>query len=138
MTTMTEHRDGARRPDTSDADWQGFSERFDAEFPRLESLFTRIYGDDPSVTGHLASLVGELAESWQSRPADLRTLDAKRAADPGWFQSNRMLGGVCYVDLYAGDLSGIRDRIPYFVELGLTYLHLMPLFLAPSERVSIW
>ena len=134
MTTMTEHRDGARRPDTSDADWQGFSERFDAEFPRLQSLFTRIYGDDPSVTGHLASLVVELAESWQSRPADLRTLDAKRAADPGWFQSNRMLGGVCYVDLYAGDLSGIRDRIPYFIELGLTYLHLMPLFLAPSEN----
>jgi amylosucrase len=134
MTTMHEHRDDARRPGTSDADWQPFAERFDAEFPRLRSLFTRIYGDDPGVTGQLASLVSELAESWQDRPTDMRRLDAKREAEPDWFLSNRSLGGVCYVDLYAGDLTGIRDRIPYFVELGLTYLHLMPLFLAPSEN----
>ncbi|WP_084605872.1 alpha-amylase family protein [Agreia bicolorata] len=111
-----------------------FQRRLDAEFPRLESLFTRIYGDSPVVAEHLASLVRELTESWQARPADLRRLDEKRDAEPDWFLSNRMLGGVCYVDLYAGDLSGIRDRIPYFVELGLTYLHLMPLFLAPSEN----
>ncbi|SMQ68403.1 alpha-amylase family protein [Agreia sp. VKM Ac-1783] len=111
-----------------------FRQRLDAEYPRLESLFTRIYGDSPAVADHLASLVRELTESWQSRPADLRRLDEKREAEPDWFLSNRMLGGVCYVDLYAGDLSGIRDRIPYFVELGLTYLHLMPLFLAPSEN----
>ena len=43
-----------------------------------------------------------------------------------------MLGGVCYVDRYAEDLEGVRARIPYFRELGLTYLHLMPLFKAPE------
>ena len=111
-----------------------FQQRLDAEYPRLESLFTRIYGDSPVVAEQLASLVRELTESWRARPADLRLLDERRDAEPEWFLSNRMLGGVCYVDLYAGDLSGIRDRIPYFVELGLTYLHLMPLFLAPSEN----
>lgn len=37
-----------------------------------------------------------------------------------------------YIDLYAGNLQGIRDRIPYFQEIGLTYLHLMPC----SERRS--
>ncbi len=31
-----------------------------------------------------------------------------------------------------GDLEGVRARIPYFKELGLTYLHLMPLFKAPE------
>jgi hypothetical protein len=31
-----------------------------------------------------------------------------------------------YADLYARNLRGIRDRIPYFQELGLTYLHIMP------------
>jgi glycosidase len=45
-----------------------------------------------------------------------------------------MLGGVCYVDLFAGDLAGIRAKIPYFKELGLTYLHLMPLFLSPAKE----
>jgi amylosucrase len=43
-----------------------------------------------------------------------------------------MLGGVIYVDLFAGDLEGVRSKIPYFQELGLTYLHLMPLFKAPQ------
>lgn len=43
-----------------------------------------------------------------------------------------MLGGVCYVDLFADDLEGVKSRIPYFKELGLTYLHLMPLFKTPE------
>ena len=71
---------------------------------------------------------------WQSRPDDLKTLDDNREAQPTWFQSNNMLGGVCYVDLFAGDLEGIRSKVPYFKELGLTYLHLMPLFQGTSSR----
>jgi amylosucrase len=119
---------------TMTVDEQQFQRRMEEQFPRLESLFTRIYGDSPAVADQLASLVDELGESWRARPAELRDLDETREAEPDWFQSNRMLGGVCYVDLYAGDLTGIRERIPYFVELGLTYLHLMPLFLAPTEN----
>ena len=30
-------------------------------------------------------------------------------------------------DLFAGDLKGVADRVDYLVELGVTYLHLMPL-----------
>ncbi|RTZ61896.1 MAG: hypothetical protein DSZ33_00345, partial [Gammaproteobacteria bacterium] len=65
------------------------------------------------------------------RPADLKALDAAREADPGWYQQETVLGGVCYVDLCAGDLAGVRAKLPYFQELGLTYLHLMPLFKTP-------
>ena len=126
--------DGARRPSTSDADWVAFRKRAEREVPRLASLFERVYGDDAAVRGHLEALLVELAESWQRRPADLKALDAQREAEPTWFQSNRMLGGVAYVDRYAGDLEGVRARIPYFRELGLTYLHLMPLFLAPEPN----
>ena len=134
MALIDERLASARRPQTSDSEWREFELRFDAEFPRLRDLFTRIYGDGPDAAEHLAALAGELAESWQARPDARKTIDAERAADPEWFLSNRMLGGVCYVDLYGGDLSGIRERIPYFTELGLTYLHLMPLFLAPDEN----
>jgi amylosucrase len=69
---------------------------------------------------------------WLARPAEMRALDAAREADTTWFQSEQMLGGVCYVDLFAGNLAGIRAKIPYFKELGLTYLHLMPLFACPA------
>ena len=71
---------------------------------------------------------------WLARPADLKALDASREACPRWFQSQGMLGGVCYVDLFAGNLAGVRARIPYFKELGLTYLHLMPLFKVPMPE----
>jgi amylosucrase len=122
----------ARQASTPDADWRSFEARFDTEFPRLQSLFHRIYG--PEADTELLQVVLDAAVSWQERPADLKTIDASRAMAPEWFQSNKMLGGVCYVDLYAGNLNGLRERIPYFRELGLTYLHLMPLFLAPEDN----
>jgi glycosidase len=34
--------------------------------------------------------------------------------------------------LFAENLEGIRSKIPYFKELGITYLHLMPFFKAPE------
>jgi amylosucrase len=135
MPSILERVSAARRESTSEADWQSFEGRFEREFPRLEELFRRIYGDGGhDVDEQLALLAVEAAVSWQDRPADLKAVDAARGEAPDWFTSNRMLGGVCYVDLYAGDLSGLRSRIPYFRELGLTYLHLMPLFAAPADN----
>ena len=73
------------------------------------------------------------ARYWCDRPADLKALDRERELDPEWYMSNKMLGGACYVDRYADSLAGIRAKIPYFKELGLTYLHLMPLFDCPES-----
>lgn len=113
-------------------DWADFERRFDRHFPDLFRLFHSLYGSRQDFQDQLASLVIDAARSWKERPTDLKIKDAEREGSGDWFQSNRMLGGVCYVDRYAADLDGIRGRIPYFKELGLTYLHLMPLFLAPE------
>jgi len=109
-----------------------FLARFDEQFPRLHDLFARLYGERRDGQEQLAQTIAEASVSWNARPLELKVRDARRAADPDWFQSERMLGGVCYVDRYAGNLAGIRDQIPYFRELGLTYLHLMPLFDTPE------
>ena len=124
----------AARPETDRSAWLGILDRFEEHWPRLERLFTEVYGDSERTRTELAALAGQLAASAQERPADLRALDAARAADPEWFQSPAMLGAVCYVDRWAGDLEGLRREIPYLRELGVTYLHLMPLFLAPPEN----
>nr|WP_246383645.1 alpha-amylase family protein [Microbacterium proteolyticum] len=100
--------------------------------PRLHELFVRLYGERTDGLERLASVVDLARRSWTERPRALKALDRERDSTPDWFESERMLGGVCYVDRYAGGLSGIRDRIPYFRELGLTYLHLMPLFESPE------
>jgi len=112
--------------------WKSFLRRLEQHFPRLFDLYFRLYSDQYDFFFHLEDLATTLAKMWLSRPADLQDLDAAREADSAWFLSNQMLGGVAYVDLFAGNLEGIRQKIPYFKELGMTYLHLMPLFLVPD------
>jgi glycosidase len=109
-----------------------FISRLDAHFPRLFGLLHSVYGGHYDFFYHLEAILRHAAQMFAQRPADLKALDAQREAAPQWFQSEQMMGGVCYVDLFAGDLAGIRARLPYFKELGLTYLHLMPLFRAPD------
>lgn len=112
--------------------WDEFNQRLNQHFESLFRSYFTIYGDRYDFFFHLEDLLHGLAQAWFQRPADLRQLDDARENDPLWFQSNQMLGGVCYVDLFAGNLEGVRSKIPYFKELGITYLHLMPLFKAPE------
>jgi len=109
-----------------------FRTRLDTNFSAIFGLFAELYGYRNDCLDQLVDLIMMCGKSWQDRDPELQKLDKQRELDPEWYLSNQMLGGVCYVDRYAKDLQGIRERIPYFKELGLTYLHLMPLFLAPK------
>ncbi|WAJ27701.1 amylosucrase [Antarcticirhabdus aurantiaca] len=115
-------------PDTA------FLRRLDAHFPALFAEFAAVYDGHPAFDDELAAAMVAAARAHAERPPEMRALDMRREAEPAWFQSNAMLGGVAYVDRYAGSLEGIRQQIPYFRELGLTYLHLMPLFRCPAEN----
>jgi len=112
--------------------WKLYIRRIQTHFPSLFSILVDLYGQRYDFFFYFESLLTEITKAWIDRPGDLKKLDALREGQPNWFQDHRMLGGVCYVDLFAGDLSGIRNKIPYFKELGLTYLHLMPLFKSPE------
>ncbi len=112
--------------------WKVFTARLHRHFPLLFRLYYSLYSHRYDFFFHVEDLITSLARAWFQRPADLRALDETREEEPLWFQSNQALGGVCYVDLFAGDLEGLRSKIPYFQELGLTYLHLMPFFKMPE------
>ncbi len=118
--------------EVTEADNAAFAARLNRERARLSGLFRDLYATHAECETQLEALLADMTRSWHARPRDLKVLDAARESDPEWFSSHAMLGGVCYVDRYASDLTGIRSRIPYFKELGLTYLHLMPLFRAPE------
>jgi glycosidase len=111
--------------------WQMFIGRLEKHFADLYHLYYNLYADKQDFSSHLENLLSTMASMWFARPSDLKALDLVRERDPLWFQSNQMVGGVCYVDLFADNLKGISDKIPYFKELGITYLHLMPLFRSP-------
>ena len=106
----------------------------DAFLARLEHLsfdisepLERVYGGITDVTALVRGLVADALDAAVARPAQLRRLDRRREIDPAWFQRSRMIGYVCYADRFAGSLPGIRQHLDYLAELGITYLHLMPL-----------
>src|SRR5438067_1222312 len=116
------------------ADWRALEMRLRHEWERLFGLLVGLYGGHYDFFYHLEELLRAAARSWFARPTWLKQLDARREAAPAWFQSQQMVGGMCYVDLFAGTLQGLRDRLPSFKKLGLTYLHLMPLFESPEGK----
>jgi amylosucrase len=113
-------------------EWQAYLERIKTHFPRLFRLLHQLYGGRYDFFYHLENILATATKMWLKRSDDLKALDVMRQADPQWYQSNRMVGAMCYVDLFAGNLQQLRDRIPYLTELGITYLHLMPLFRCPE------
>ena len=86
--------------------------------------FRRVYGSQAEAIEPLIEQI--LAEAIRHRPSALVRLDQRREADPDWFQSNTMVGYVCYTDLFAGTLRDVAAHLDYLAELGVTYLHLMP------------
>jgi len=118
----------------SDQQKNVFLARLRAYFPAIYALLNTLYGDRDDFIPQLQTILNTLVQVHLERSAELRALDAAREHDPNWFQSHRMMGAVCYVDLFADNLAGLRRKIPYFKELGLTYLHLMPLYKAPEEN----
>ncbi len=116
---------------TDVAEWEVYSRRLVTYFPNLFQRLHALYGDDYDFFYHLESILASATEMWLARPPELKALDALRESDSYWFQSHRMIGAMCYVDLFAGNLNGLRDKIPYLTEMGITYLHLMPLFKVP-------
>ena len=98
-------------------------------FDILEPL-SQVYGADSEKLA--VELVLDALDKAAERPPALRLLDRRREIDPAWFQRSRMIGYVCYADRFAGSLQGIREHLDYLAELGVTYLHLMPL-LRPRE-----
>lgn len=112
--------------------WNDFEIRLNHHFADLFSLYYGLYHHRYDFFYHLENLVRTLAASWVERPNFWKETDKLKGNNPHWFQSNNSLGGVIYIDLFAGDIKGVINKIPYFKELGLTYLHLMPFFEAPE------
>ena len=120
------------RPLTEPAEWESFVQRLQTHFPVLFQRLYALYGAEYDFFYHLESILVSAAESWLARSGELKALDAMREADPHWFLSHRMVGAMCYVDLFAGTLTGLQQKVSYLTELGVTYLHLMPLFQVPD------
>ena len=104
----------------------GLEERLAAWAPDLRACLARVYGPDAAgaVTDRLLAIA---RAAHASRPDDLRQLDERRLREPDWFQRPSMVGYAAYADRFAGTLQDVGARATYLRDLGVGYLHLMPL-----------
>lgn len=120
------------KPDIRKRDLRHFYTRLGANFYAIHSLFHHLYGKREDFEDQMVRLVEVLAAQYIRREADLKALDIERERDHAWFLHQEWVGMALYTDGFAGDLAGVRSRLPYLQELGVNMLHIMPILECPQ------
>ncbi len=110
----------------------GFAQRFGANISDIAEIFQYIYGKHPQAQVLFDTLLDQMCTAHLDRKAELKKRDAEKEKSGTWFLSNQLAGMSLYVDRFAGTLSGLRQKLDYFEDLGVNYLHLMPIFKSPE------
>lgn len=110
------------------ARWRDYSNRLSRHWPELFARLYSLYGERFDFHYHVEAMLTSAADALIRRDDSLCALDRSRELRPDWFQSEKVVGGALYVDLFSDNLGNLCNNISYFKELGITYLHLMPLF----------
>lgn len=102
-------------------------DRISQFWPVAEARLRQLYGGRPDCEAWLKCIERVVRELAEARPAELRVRDRSRSQ---WWREGDVVGYSAYVDRFAGDLSRLTGRLSYLKELGISYLHLLPLFKA--------
>ena len=95
----------------------------------LKMLYMGLYHNDEQAYDYFT---GMLYRAWENRPEALRKLDRERVSNPAWYQGHSMVGMLMYVNAFAGNLQGVKEKLSYVQDCGVNYLHLMPLLESPA------
>ena len=121
----------ALKPELRRSDLRHFYTRLGANFYAIHSLFHHLYGQREDFAQQMLKLVEVMATRYIERHKDLKRLDVMREKDHNWFLSQNWTAMALYADAFAGDLKGVRKRLPYLQELGVNMMHVMPILRCP-------
>ena len=105
-----------------------------AHFFDLYRLFTAVYGRRTDWQAQFESLLTTLRGAWFARSDELKALDAQRVERGAWYADGSWVAMMLYVRRFAGTLTGLKQQLDYFQDLGVNVLHLMPLLSAPADH----
>lgn len=117
--------------DTTGTD-NAFYTRLMSNIDTIDHLYRSIYGHDAEADKQYEMLINTLVDGHQQRANDLRERDEVKIENGIWFVSNEITGMSLYVDRFCGKLKELPEKINYFEQLGVNFLHLMPLFESPE------
>ncbi len=109
-----------------------FFTRFIANATAIDALFHEIYGRTEKGMVHFDQLIHLITRAYLQRPDQLLARDAQKEAKGNWFLSNDLAAMSLYVDRFGGNMKGLAGKLDYFQQLGVNFLHLMPVFESPE------
>lgn len=109
-----------------------FLQRFTANIADISEIFDQIYSKHPKANPLFELLIKSIFQAHLDRGIDLKSRDDQKAEKGQWFLSNQLMGMSLYVDRFAENLQGLNKKLDYFEDLGVNFLHLMPLFKSPE------
>ena len=109
---------------------QIFTERLERHIEELRWLYMELY-DNGSM---FAELCDSLYRFYNERNPELKRRDRQREERPDWYKQNDMLGMMLYIDNFAGNMNGVREKLDYIEKCNVNYIHLMPFLDTPEDR----
>ncbi len=115
MTHLSVAAGNSSSDDATEAQWRVACEALEA-----------VYGNSPGFQSWLGRVRDRVDSAIAARAPALVEWDRAAPAD-GWWRAASVVGYSAYVDRFAGTLAALPDRLPYLSDLGVSYLHLLPL-----------
>lgn len=109
-----------------------FFARFMANAPAIQALYAEIYGNHPNRDNWFQLLIQTITSAYSARSSELKETDAQKEAQGQWHLSSGITGMSLYVDRFCGNLNNLGNKLDYFKNLGVNFLHLMPIFESPA------
>jgi amylosucrase len=109
-----------------------FYTRFIANAAAIQFLYNELYSSHPAAKKTFEQLIATMATAYMKRGTALKIRDEEKEKKGNWFLSNEITGMSLYVDRFCGNLKNLGEKLDYFKELGVNFLHLMPVMQSPA------
>jgi amylosucrase len=102
----------------------------------IVQLYNKLYAEHALYQEQFEVLLATIKKAFTERPDLMKQKDLQKNAnkEEAWFLSNTICGMSLYVDRFCDNLKNTEKKLPYFEELGVNFLHLMPLFESPANE----
>ena len=107
-----------------------FQYRLEKHHDELRWLYMELYQNDDM----FAELCSQMFEYYKERSKKLKERDLRRERETDWYHKKDMLGMMLYIDNFAGNIKGVKEKISYLKECNINCLHLMPFLDTPKGR----
>lgn len=112
---------------------QLFELRLSTNLTLIKDLFFSLYRQETHHS-HFEKLLSALPKLYATRPDSLKKQDVERINLGNWYQSEKLVGMQLYVDHFNANLKGLHEQLDYFENLGVNFLHLMPITTRPKGQ----